>query len=149
MFKLTPVNPIPLTSSNQDMYYIYFNTYFIDKYQNYYEMIDDNVFNLDYENIVDDEEGKIEEVFKSNVHSQLPLHYHLDSNVLIKFNITSKIHKVYRGLINLEKFNNALSLNDISKIMEIKDIYYESEENCFLNESSIINELRYLNSNKI
>jgi len=149
MYKLTPVNLIPLTSSNQDMYYIYFNTYFIDKYQNHYEMIDDFVYNLDYENIVDGEEGKIEEVFKSNVISQLPLHYQLESNVLIKFNITSKINLVYRGIINLEKFNNALSLHDINKIMEIKDIYYESEENCFLNESSIINKLRYVNPNKI
>ena len=123
-----------LYKESKGMYYIYFNTYFIDKYQNYFEMIDDKVYNIDYEEIFRDDKCVIEQLYKSNVESQLPMHYTLDSNVIIKFSKSTKINKVYRGFMNLEKFNSTLSIQDLSNLIQIKDVYYESDENCFLDE---------------
>jgi len=134
MFKLKLNTPQCLSNENKDMYYIYFNTYFIDKYKNYYEMVDDKVFNIDYEEISKGKNYVLEKVYKSNVESQLPMNYVLDSNVIIKFVKTPGIQKVYRGFMHLEKFNSSLSIQDISNLLEIKDVYYESDENIFLQE---------------
>ncbi len=134
MFKLKLNTPQSLPNENKDMYYIYFNTYFIDKYKYYYEMVDDKVFNIDYEEISKGKNYVLEQVYKSNVKSQLPMNYVLDSNVIIKFVKTPDIQKVYRGFMHLEKFNSSLSIQDISNILEIKDVYYESDENIFLQE---------------
>lgn len=134
MFKLKLNTPQSLSNENKDMYYIYFNTYFIDKYKNYYEMVDDKVYNIDYEEISKGKNYVLEQVYKSNVESQLPMHYYLDSNVIIKFVKTPGIQKVYRGFMHLEKFNSSLSIQDISNLLEIKDVYYESDENIFLQE---------------
>ncbi len=134
MFKLKLNTPQSLPNENKDMYYIYFNTYFIDKYKNYYEMVDDKVFNIDYEEISKGKNYVLEQVYKSNVESQLPMNYVLDSNVIIKFVKTPDIQKVYRGFMHLEKFNSSLSIQDISNLLEIKDVYYESDENIFLQE---------------
>lgn len=129
MFKLVVNEDIKNYISKS--YYLYFNNYFSDDFGNSYLSINDKVVNYDEEKIDKIKNFDIIQFFFNKDSSQLPIKYNIDSNILIKFKINDDIFLVFRGLIDLEKYNSSLTLQSIASITKIIESYYENNSGDF------------------
>ena len=129
MFKLVVDEDIKNYLSKS--YYLYFNNYFSDDFGNCYLSVNDKVVNYDEEKIDKIKNLDVIQIFYNKDSSQLPIKYTIDSNILIKFKINDDIFLVFRGLINLEKYNSSLTLQSIASITKIIESYYENNSSDF------------------
>lgn len=129
MFKLVVNEDIKNYISKS--YYLYFNNYFSDDFGNSYLSINDKVVNYDEEKIDKIKNFDIIQFFFNKDSSQLPIKYNIDSNILIKFKINDDIFLVFRGLIDLEKYNSSLTLQSIASVTKIIESYYENNSGDF------------------
>ena len=129
MFKLVVDEDIKNYLSKS--YYLYFNNYFSDDFGNCYLSVNDKVVNYDEEKIDKIKNLDVIQIFYNKDSSQLPIKYTIDSNILIKFKINDDIFLVFRGLIDLEKYNSSLTLQSIASITKIIESYYENNSGDF------------------
>jgi len=129
MFKLVVDEDIKNYISKS--YYLYFNNYFSDDFGNCYLSVNDKVVNYDEEKIDKIKNLDVIQIFFNKDSSQLPIKYTIDSNILIKFKINDDIFLVFRGLIDLTKYNSSLTLQSISSITKIIESYYENNSGDF------------------
>lgn len=129
MFKLVVDEDIKNYISKS--YYLYFNNYFLDDSGNSYLSYDDKVVNFDEEKIDKIKNLDLIQMFFNKDSSQLPIKYTIESNILIKFKINDDTFLVFRGLIDLEKYNSSLTLQSIASITKIIESYYENNSGNF------------------
>ena len=116
--------------------------YIIDKNNENY-IIDKKIIIQEKDKIYETDLYSINQIYTSDIISQLPFKYHIDSNVLVKIDISNKQKLMIRGLLNLEKINkNSLtkvSLSEILKILLLKEVYILKKENSFEEELKSFN----------
>lgn len=112
-------------------YYLYFNNYFSDDSGNYFLSVNDKIVNYDEEIMNTIKKFNLVKIYFNNATSQLPIKYFIDSNILIKFKIIDETFLVFRGLIDLSKYNSSLTLQSIANITKIVETYYENNSGDF------------------
>ena len=112
-------------------YYLYFNNYFSDDSGNYFLSVNDKIVNYDEEIMNTIKKFNLVKIYYNNATSQLPIKYFIDSNILIKFKIIDETFLVFRGLIDLSKYNSSLTLQSIANITKIVETYYENNSGDF------------------
>ena len=129
MFKLVVDENIKKYISRS--YYLYFNNYFSDDSGNYFLSVNDKIVNYDEEIMNTIKKFNLVKIYFNNATSQLPIKYFIDSNILIKFRIIDETFLVFRGLIDLSKYNSSLTLQSIANITKIVETYYENNSGDF------------------
>ena len=112
-------------------YYLYFNNYFSDGSGNSYLSDNDKIVNYDEEIINTIKKFNLVKIYYNNATSQIPIKYFIDSNILIKFKINEETFLVFRGLIDLTRYNSSLTLQSIADITKIIETYYENNSGEF------------------
>ena len=123
-------------------YTIHLINYIIDKNNENY-IIDKKIIIQEKDKIYETDLYSINQIYTSDIISQLPFKYHIDSNVLVKIDISNKQKLMIRGLLNLEKINKnsltKISLSEILKILLLKEVYILKKENSFEEELKSFN----------
>lgn len=108
--------------------------YIIDNNNENY-IIDKKIVIREKETIEETELFTINEIYNTDIVSQLPFKYIIDSNVLVKIEIPKNQQLIVRGLLNLENTDKQYlakaSLSEIINIIQLKEVYFLKNTNSF------------------
>ena len=108
--------------------------YIIDNNNENY-IINKKIVICEKETIQETELFSINKIYNTDIISQLPYKYKIDSNVLVKIEILKNQQLIVRGLINLEKNDKQYlakaSLSEIMNIIQLREVYILKNTNSF------------------
>ena len=123
---------INMDKLNVFQYSIQFMNYLVVSGDNHYMIKNNEIINYEKDNIIKETEKY--RIFKMNYNicsSQIPVKYKIDSNIILKFLITSDHILCIRGVIDPLVYNAELSCAKLIKQIKITEIFCEMTESIF------------------
>ena len=113
---------------NTGNYSIHFMNYLIDSNEDHYIVSQDKALNCEQEMIEDKEYCTLYKMYYNTIPSQLPHKYQIVSNVILKFPVNNN-NIAIRAFINPDDYDKKMDFDKLIKILRIREIYYEMEDN--------------------